>query len=106
DGFGVAGGAVLVSGPLQFRTDIRMVEDFAVVDDPQRAVLIGHGLLPGGHVDDAQPAVAQMGPSVLMVAEAVRSAMLKHRCHPLYDGGLRIAGTARGEARDPAHIVI
>ena len=47
-----------------------------------------------------------MSPRVLVVTEAIGTAMLQHRRHALYDGGLRIAGTARYKACDPAHAAI
>ena len=98
--------AIAVPGLFQLRAHGGVIEDFAVVDDPQAAVLVGHRLLASGQVDDAQAAMAQMSPSVLMVTEGIGTAMLQHRCHALYDGGLRIAGTARYKACDPAHAAI
>ncbi len=82
-GFGIAGGAIAVPGLFQLRAYGRVVEDLAVVDDPQAAVLVGHRLLAGGQVDDAQAAVAQMSPSVLVVTEGIGTTMLQHRSHAL-----------------------
>ena len=58
-GFGVAVALVAMTGSLELGTNVGVVEDFAVVGDPQRVVLVGHGLAAGGEVDDAEAAVAQ-----------------------------------------------
>jgi hypothetical protein len=55
--FGIAVCSIAVAGGFQSRTQIRVIEDFAVVDNPQRAVLIAHGLRAGRDVDDAQAAM-------------------------------------------------
>ena len=50
---------VAVSGGFELGTHVGVIEDFAVVGDPQRVVFVGHRLAAGGEVDDAQAAVAQ-----------------------------------------------
>ena len=65
------------------------VVDFAVEDDPHRAVFVGQRLLAAGQVDDRQPPVSQghagrCRPTFGEVgAFAVRAAMAQHGRHPL-----------------------
>src|ERR1700680_4937565 len=59
DRFGVGVRCITMTGALQLRAQSGMVEDFAVVDDPQRGILIGHRLPAGREVDDTQPAMAK-----------------------------------------------
>src|SRR5215203_3166801 len=54
DRFGVTAGDVAMAGGFQIDADIGMIEDFAVVNDTEGAVLIGHRLMAGGYVDDAE----------------------------------------------------
>ena len=70
--FGVALGAEVVPGAFQPAAQVAEVVDFAVEDDPDRAVFVGERLLAAGHVDDRQPAMAQGDAG--NIADAVRSA--------------------------------
>jgi hypothetical protein len=46
--------------PLEVRPERRMVEDLAVVDDCNRAILVEHRLVAGsGYIDDAQATMAE-----------------------------------------------
>ncbi len=71
--FRVALGAEAVAGPLQPAAELAEVVDFAVEDDPHRAVLVGHRLLAAGEVDDRQPAMAQGDSGQWAVAVASRA---------------------------------
>src|ERR1019366_964357 len=55
----IAMALVAVSGGFEFWTYVGVIENFAVVGDPQRVVLVGHRLAAGSEVDDAQAAVAE-----------------------------------------------
>jgi hypothetical protein len=57
DRFRVAPGDVLVTGSFEFRPDGRVIEDFAVKCNPLRPVLVGHGLVTAGYVDDTETAM-------------------------------------------------
>ena len=75
-GFGV--GMVcdeLVSGGFQFRPHQGVVEDFAVIDDDDRAVFIKHRLDARGDVHDCQPAMAEIGVFVMEESIGVGSPM-------------------------------
>ena len=59
DHFGVAVRAEAMAGAFQPPAQLAEVVDFAVEDDPDRAVFVRQRLLPAGQVDDRQPAMAQ-----------------------------------------------
>ncbi len=59
DGFGVAVASVAMAGGFERRAGGGVVEDLAVIDDDEGAVLVGHGLAAAGEVDDAEAAVAE-----------------------------------------------
>jgi hypothetical protein len=50
-----------------------MVEDLAVEHDPEAVVLVGHGLLAGGNVDDRESGVPESGMLIPIQAELVRA---------------------------------
>ena len=58
DRFGVAASLVAMTGLFELWPDLSVIEDLAVVDDPEVAVFVGHRLMAAGEIDDAQPAVA------------------------------------------------
>ena len=59
DDFGVAAGSEPMAEPLELVTQLDVVEDLAVEDDPQRAVLVRERLLAAGEVDDREPRVTR-----------------------------------------------
>src|SRR5690606_31415786 len=54
---GVRARAEAVAGPLELLTELDVVEDLAVEDDQEGAVLVAEGLRAAGQVDDAQARV-------------------------------------------------
>ena len=82
--------AEAVSLGVEFATQFAMVIDFAVEDDPDRPVLVGHRLMAAGKIDDGQPAKAQGAVVIVPVALVVGSAVDDRRGH-----------TARSLARVP-----
>jgi len=56
DRFRVAVGAVLMAFGDQGLAQGAVVVDFAVEDDPERAIFVGDGLVAGFEVDDAEAA--------------------------------------------------
>ena len=58
-----------------------MIVDLAVVGDVERAVFIGHRLVAGSDVDDAEAAVAQADAPVDENPFIVRTAMSDHIAH-------------------------
>ncbi len=81
DGFGITAGYVTMTGPLQVRTEVGVVEDFAVVYDPARAGLVGHGLMSRGQVDDAEPPHPDGAASVDVDSLVVGTAMTNDAGH-------------------------
>src|SRR5438876_5601418 len=59
DGFGIALSAVAMTASFQPGTQLTMVVDFPVVNNPQILVFIRDRLLPGLHVNDAEPPHSQ-----------------------------------------------
>jgi len=103
DGFGVAVRAVAVAGGFQGRAQSGVVEDLAVEDDLGRAVLVGHGLVAAGQVDDAEPAVSEGGRRVQPDAAVVRSAVAEDVRHSPEDGFGAGIKPSLDEPRDAAH---
>ena len=61
----VGDGPVAVAPGLQGPPEIPVVVDFAVERDPERLVLVGHGLAPrGGEIHDGEPAVPEAGATI------------------------------------------
>src|SRR5262245_45501202 len=59
DRFGVAIGAKLVAGAFEPATEVEVVIDFAVEDEPNGAVFVRHRLASGDEVDDREAAKAK-----------------------------------------------
>jgi len=104
DDLGVGVGSEDVPPGEEVLLEVGEIENLAVVDDPDRPVLIGDRLLARFEVDDAQPAHAQGGPAVEVGAVVVRAPMddgLGHRP----EEGRRVGAQAPAvhEPADPAH---
>src|SRR5712692_9284963 len=85
DGFGVAVSAVGVSTRDQRFAQRLVVVDFAIEDDPERAVLVAHGLVAGGEIHDAEPAHADADAILRIYPLVVRPAMGHHVTHLAQD---------------------
>jgi hypothetical protein len=59
NGFGIALGAVTMTAGFQPNSQLTMVVDFPVVNNPKTLVFIGDRLLPSLDVNDAEPAHCQ-----------------------------------------------
>src|SRR5947209_2629316 len=73
DCLGVAPSRVTMSCFLEFRTKRGMVENLAVVGDPDRARFVRHRLVAAGNVDNAESPMSEVRDSVLVNAVPVRS---------------------------------
>src|SRR5690349_16001762 len=58
--FGIGLCAEYVAAPFEIGTQLGGVVDLAVVDDPDRLIFIGDGLIPTSHIDDPQSAAAEI----------------------------------------------
>src|SRR5262249_60057357 len=56
DRFGVAVGSITMAAMFQLGTEMRIVVNFTIKNNPDGAVLIGHRLMPPGNINDAEPA--------------------------------------------------
>src|SRR5262245_18719111 len=88
DCFSVAMCLIDVTPGLELRAKISVVVDFAVEYDVQRAILIGHGLMAGRHVDNTQTAVAQPDCTVQENPFVVGATVGDHVAHPSQDGSV------------------
>ena len=75
DHFGVGVGAKDVAALLELGAQLLEVVDFAVEDDPDRLVGIGHRLMAAGEIDDRQPPEAEADRTLHEVALVIRAAM-------------------------------
>src|SRR5262249_17894458 len=81
DGFGVAAGPVVVAGGRQFRPQFGMIVDFAVVDDPDAAVFVGHRLVSTLDVYNRQTPVCKPNGSPHDRSVPVRTAVNERVTH-------------------------
>src|SRR5271165_2219037 len=105
DGFSVAMALIAVSSGFELGTDVGVIEDFAVVGDPQRFVLVGHRLAAGGEVNDAQTTVAEGDFALHIKPGAIRTAVRDDVRHGTDHA--RVGGVAVGtkNSRYAAHII-
>ncbi len=84
--------------------DLGEIIDFPVHHDPDRPVLVGHRLVTGDEVDDAQAAHPQGGLSIDMEALVVGPAVDQGAGHPLEKvRGAGVESPAVDESADAAH---
>jgi hypothetical protein len=96
--FGIGSGTEPVSTAFEIGAQFQIVEDFAIEDDLDRAVLVADRLGPALDVDDREPCVAESNgaASVQVAAAAVRSARgdrIEHAreiAFPDRDAGLQV----------------
>ena len=93
---GVAVGFVLVAGAFEFRAEGSMIEDFAVVSNPQAAIFVGHGLLAGGKVDDAETAMAEVQTIIGEEPKFIGSPVRDLGSHPFQD---RVSSGSAGASK-------
>ena len=108
DHLGVAAGSEDVAQAFKLVAQLDVVEDLAVEDDPQRAVLIRERLLAAGEVDDREPRMTEPGTTIAIDPELVRTAVLQRCRHPseLIELGRWQVVAERDDASDAAHQVV
>src|SRR5262245_37212524 len=104
DNLGIGVRAEAVAVPLQFGTQLGILEDLTVEDHEDAPVLVGHRLAAIRQPDDAQPARCQAQARPLQKAVLVGAAVQQRRCHPA-QGGRREWPLSRqvDPPRDAAH---
>jgi hypothetical protein len=88
----------------QLVAEVVVVVDLAVEDEPERPVLVRHGLPAGVRIDDGKPRVTQDDAPLAAHPMAVGPAMGEGRQHRRH--GIAVGGPvplALDDARDPAH---
>ncbi len=103
EGFGVARRSVDVAFCYQFGPQGGIVVEFAVVGDPDRIVLVGHGLGAAVHVDDRQATMAQGHVAGDVKAVAVGAAMGDRGRHAFRNAPVGGPALAIHESRNSAH---
>ena len=88
---------------LELGAQLRVVVDLAVLDDPDRLVLVRDRLIAALEVDDRQPTRRERGGSVRDEAGGVRPAMNEAFVHDLERGDVRHVAARRHEPADAAH---
>jgi len=82
DDLGIGARGELMSPTEQLLPEFQVVEDLAIERNPQGTVLVGHGLVAAGEIDDAEAGVRQTYAILRMKSSIVRSAMRQHPDHP------------------------
>src|SRR6185436_8934342 len=99
--------AQLAAARLQTLAQLQIVEDLTVEADPDGAIGIGHGLLTGGDIDDAEPRMAEPDALLGKKAEIVRAAMGNGANHAAQQRAWRAEEVRPSEiAGDAAHELI
>ncbi len=75
DDFGIGAGAEYVTSGKKVVTQLLEVIDLPIKDDPDRAILVGKGLMPGGQIDDGETAKTQAHRTGQIVAVIVGPTM-------------------------------
>src|ERR1700722_6681528 len=110
DHLGVGGRVEAVARGFQVTSQFPVVVDFAVEDDPDRAILVVDWLVPGREIDDAEPPHAERDAGVHPDTLVVRAAMADDGAHAVDEGAARLErerGRNRGglyETGDATHI--
>ena len=78
-----------------------MIVDLAVERHPDRAVFVGHRLVPAAQIHDAQPTMTEADGAAHDDALIVRAAMLQQPAHALEERGVHRALACA--VRDPAN---
>jgi len=107
DGFGVAAGTVLVAFRFQVFSQLGVVVDLAVENDPDIAILVGNRLMAALDVDDAQAAHGKadvfFDEEALIVGAAMRDAAV-HTCEDVARNAP--VAISKKDSADSAHIEI
>jgi hypothetical protein len=88
---------------LEYGPQVRVVEDLAVIGDPQTAVLVRHRLLARSQIHDTEPPMAERSPVVLIEAGIVGPAVADNVRHPLDQGPIRFRRPDGYKTSDSAH---
>ena len=80
--FGIRTGRHLMAAPAQLVTKLHEVEDFPVARNPNRCVLVAHGLCAARHIDNAEAGVTETHGSIRERAQPIRTAMALQGQHP------------------------
>ena len=59
--FGISVRVEMMPAPFEFPPEFREIIDFAVEDNPSRAIFVEHRLMTAGKINNAQPAHTQAG---------------------------------------------
>ncbi len=104
DRFGITQRPVPMTRRFERRTHVAVVVDLAVVDDPDRCILVAERLLSRRQIDDAQPPMAEGRACIDVAAPRVRAAMGQHRLHAGQPGRIAV-GQPVGcdDSSDTAH---
>ena len=88
----------------QVAAQLLVIVDLTVVDDRDRPILILDGLVPGGEIDDAEPAHCQPHIPLDIKAIIIRSAMNDLPVHRLQETALDSSpGNTVKDATDSTH---
>ena len=105
-GFGIAMTLIAMSRGFEFGTNVGVIEDLAVVGNPQRVVFIAHRLAAGREIDDAQAAMTDCYLSLHVEAVGVRSAVGDDIRHSADEPRIGRCAVSVNEACDAAHISV
>jgi hypothetical protein len=93
-----------VAETLELATDVGVVVDLSVEDDPDAAIFIRHRLPAACEIDDAQPAVRQRGMGVTVEPGLVGTTMNELVTHADRAGRrFPIESIARNDASNATH---
>jgi hypothetical protein len=103
DRFRVAVRVETVPEPFEFFTQLAVVVNLAVVNDPGRCVGIVNWLLPAFKVDNCEAAHGQTHAVVEVIPVLVRTTMTDCVVHPLQQFPVDLSAVAANDACYPTH---
>ena len=92
-----------MAGLFERRPKIAVVEDFAVLGNPERPRFVGHGLMAARDINDAEAAMSEVGPLVVVRTGIVRPAVAEGIRHARERSFRTRSGPSGNESSDPAH---
>src|ERR1041385_2462112 len=84
----IAVGAVAMPERLQRSSELGMIVDFAIEDDPDCAGLIADRLMSAGNINNAETAHSNADRAIRINALVIRPTMCHRATHPAYDAGI------------------
>ena len=106
DDFGIGCRGETMTGGTQFIAQFHVIEDFAVEDHPNVAILVGHRLTAAGDVDDRQAGMAERHVFVHVRPGFIGTTVMQPGNHAPQPFRIPLQIVNRAEARQTTHVLL